>query len=91
MRKAEGLLQLLVDLAQPKASQGTSDTSRLMAVRALAVLGESLGCCPLLGETNIWLQVFVRLSLAIYPLQPAQARTNRSDWLSGPRPLRGGG
>ena len=37
--KAEGLLQMLVELAQPHASQGTSDTSRLMAVRALAVLG----------------------------------------------------
>jgi hypothetical protein len=40
VRKAEGLLQLLVELAQPHASQGTSETSRLMAVRALAVLGE---------------------------------------------------
>jgi hypothetical protein len=43
VRKAQGMLPMLVELAQPLSSEGTSDLSRLMAVRALAVLGKSTG------------------------------------------------
>ena len=38
--QASGLLQLIVELAQRHPSQGTSDLSRLMALRVLAVLGK---------------------------------------------------
>jgi hypothetical protein len=41
VRKADGMVHMLVELAQPHPGRGTSDLSRLMAVRALAVLGEN--------------------------------------------------
>lgn len=49
VRKADGLIRFLVELAQPHPAQGTSDLSRLMAVRVLAVLGKAMR-----GPRQLW-------------------------------------